>query len=269
MRCLQAVNIHPDIDECAGSTRDALQDLVTSLETISTQSGIVSGVVDNLTRAMTRLSDHRASLIISDSDGYVDYQTRMVECAKNIAKLAGEMVTTAAEIFPAFTFSFGILQASKAPHDTQKLAPLSADLSHKYTQLANDSIGAAAAATNGEVAMRLKEVVQQLGGACVELVQAGGQCLIRKDDIILREIGDCSRNVTEKRCRAFWPRCSLAPVVRKACINAASTVSGIIGDLDTTIMFATAGNLNPENEHESFRDHRENILKRRRVGGGY
>jgi talin len=237
----KAVNIHPDIDECAGSTRDALQDLVTSLETISTQSGIVSGVVDNLTRAMTRLSDHRASLIISDSDGYVDYQTRMVECAKNIAKLAGEM-------------------ASKAPHDTQKLAPLSADLSHKYTQLANDSIGAAAAATNGEVAMRLKEVVQQLGGACVELVQAGGQCLIRKDDIILREIGDCSRNVTEKVSRVLATLQSGSRGTQ-ACINAASTVSGIIGDLDTTIMFATAGNLNPENEHESFADHRENILK--------
>lgn len=47
----------------------------------------------------------------------------------------------------------------------------------------------------------------------------------------------------------------------QACINAASTVSGIIGDLETTIMFATAGNLNPDNENESFADHRENILK--------
>lgn len=47
----------------------------------------------------------------------------------------------------------------------------------------------------------------------------------------------------------------------QACINAASTVSGIIGDLETTIMFATAGNLNPEHEHESFANHRENILK--------
>jgi talin len=47
----------------------------------------------------------------------------------------------------------------------------------------------------------------------------------------------------------------------QACINAASTVSGIIGDLDTTIMFATAGTLHAENENESFADHRENILK--------
>lgn len=47
----------------------------------------------------------------------------------------------------------------------------------------------------------------------------------------------------------------------QACINAASTVSGIIGDLDTTIMFATAGTLHAERENETFADHRENILK--------
>ena len=41
----------------------------------------------------------------------------------------------------------------------------------------------------------------------------------------------------------------------QACINAASTVSGIIGDLDTTIMFATAGSLNTDND-DMFADHR-------------
>lgn len=41
----------------------------------------------------------------------------------------------------------------------------------------------------------------------------------------------------------------------QACITAASAVSGIIADLDTTIMFASAGTLNAENE-ESFADHR-------------
>lgn len=89
----QAVNVHPDIDEFANSTRDTLQELVNNLEVISTQSGIVSGVVDNLTRAITRVSDHRASLIISDGDTYVDYQTRMVECCKDIARIASEMVS--------------------------------------------------------------------------------------------------------------------------------------------------------------------------------
>lgn len=41
----------------------------------------------------------------------------------------------------------------------------------------------------------------------------------------------------------------------QACITAASAVSGIIADLDTTIMFATAGTLNRENA-ETFADHR-------------
>lgn len=41
----------------------------------------------------------------------------------------------------------------------------------------------------------------------------------------------------------------------QACITAASAVSGIIADLDTTIMFASAGTLIPENE-DSFADHR-------------
>lgn len=41
----------------------------------------------------------------------------------------------------------------------------------------------------------------------------------------------------------------------QACITAATAVSGIIADLDTTIMFATAGTLNAEN-NETFADHR-------------
>lgn len=44
----------------------------------------------------------------------------------------------------------------------------------------------------------------------------------------------------------------------QACITAASAVSGIIADLDTTIMFATAGTLNRENS-ETFADHRSVI----------
>lgn len=47
----------------------------------------------------------------------------------------------------------------------------------------------------------------------------------------------------------------------QACITAASAVSGIIADLDTTIMFATAGTLNAEN-NESFADHRSVLLKK-------
>lgn len=53
----------------------------------------------------------------------------------------------------------------------------------------------------------------------------------------------------------------------QACITAASAVSGIIADLDTTIMFATAGTLNRENA-ETFADHRYGSWGQLSGGGG-
>lgn len=58
----------------------------------------------------------------------------------------------------------------------------------------------------------------------------------------------------------------------QACINAAQTVSGIIGDLDTTIMFATSGSLNPPQpqvqqqfQQREFGDHRDVIIRTAKV----
>lgn len=42
----------------------------------------------------------------------------------------------------------------------------------------------------------------------------------------------------------------------QACNEAISTIMGIIGDLETTAMFCTAGALNPEGKPGSFSDHR-------------
>lgn len=41
----------------------------------------------------------------------------------------------------------------------------------------------------------------------------------------------------------------------QACINASSVISGIIADLDTTVMFASTGMLDAE-PGESFSDHK-------------
>jgi len=41
----------------------------------------------------------------------------------------------------------------------------------------------------------------------------------------------------------------------QACINAAETIDGVIADLETTVMFAAAGTLNPE-PGETFANHR-------------
>ncbi|XP_050591616.1 talin-1 isoform X3 [Bombus affinis] len=237
----KAVNLHTEVDETVESMKDALQELQNTLETISTSYGIVTGLIDAISRAMVRLEDHRMSTI-DTVDSYVDYQTRMVEAAKEIARLAQEMST-------------------KSSTDVARLSPLIVDISHKYTQLARDTSGASAAASNADVSARLRASVQELGKACVDIVRAAGTCQMSPGDAYTqREVAEHSKIVTEKVSQVL---AALQAGSRgtQACINAASTVSGIIGDLDTTIMFATAGTLHAENEGDTFADHRENILK--------
>lgn len=243
----KALNIHPEIDESAESTRDALQDLAGTLEQLSTQAGIVTGLLDTITRAMTRVADNRTSVTTSTeitvTDSFVDYQTRMVSCAKEIARVAQEMV-------------------SKSGNDPARLGQLAAELTHQYCKLAADSTGAAMSTTNADVSSRIRTSVQELGRSCLDLVAAGGACQMAPtgDTFAQRDVADSARNVSEKVSQVL---AALQAGSRgtQACINAASTVSGIIGDLDTTIMFATAGTLNAEREDDTFADHRENILK--------
>ncbi|XP_076321982.1 talin-1-like [Tachypleus tridentatus] len=150
---------------------------------------------------------------------------------------------------------------TKSATDVSQLSPLAANISHQYAIVASDSRGAVSATSNSEVASRIRTAVQGLGSACIELTKSAGDCQSNPSDIFCqREVSRSAKSVSEK---VSFVLAALQAGSRgtQACINAASTVSGIIGDLDTTIMFATAGTLNSEIEEECFSDHRENILK--------
>ncbi|KAK7790683.1 hypothetical protein R5R35_008203 [Gryllus longicercus] len=243
----KAVGAHQEVEEAVEATRDALADLGRTLEALATQAGVVRGVLDQITRAMSRVADSRASLHGGDASSeqsFVEFQTRMVQVAKEIARIAQDMTT------------------KSGSGEAARLGPLAAELARRYGQLAQDSVGAAAATANSEVAARLRFGVQELGRASQELVRAGGACQLAPadDEYARRDVADAARTVSEKVSQIL---AALQAGSRgtQACINAASTVSGIIGDLDTTIMFATAGTLHAEDEDKSFADHRENILK--------
>ncbi|XP_065332613.1 talin-2 isoform X2 [Cloeon dipterum] len=236
----KALKIHPDIDEACDASKEALQDLGSSLEKLATQAGIVTGIVESISRSMARITDRRVTHMETNIS-FVDYQTRMVTCAKELARISQEMVGKAGS------------------SDTSRLAPLGGELSRQYAQLASDAGGASSATTNPDVAQRLTSGVQDLGQSCIDLVRSGGNCQ-PGDSFAQREVAEAGRSVSEKVSQVL---AALQAGSRgtQACINAASTVSGIIGDLDTTIMFATAGTLHAEGEGEVFADHREQILK--------
>uniref|UniRef100_A0A452FIW2 Talin 2 n=1 Tax=Capra hircus TaxID=9925 RepID=A0A452FIW2_CAPHI len=110
------------------------------------------------------------------------------------------------------------------------------------------------------IGFQIRTRVQDLGHGCIFLVQkAGALQVCPTDSYTKRELIECARAVTEK-VSLVLSALQAGNKGTQACITAATAVSGIIADLDTTIMFATAGTLNAEN-NETFADHRENILK--------
>ncbi|XP_037955861.1 talin-1 isoform X2 [Teleopsis dalmanni] len=237
----RATHAHPRLDEAIENTREAIQELTQTVEKINAETGVVTGLMEQVNRAITRLTDKRQSLLnASYSDSFVDYQTRMVQRAKEIARLANEM-------------------NSKSSIEPQKLPELSVDMAQQYTQITQDSVGASTTTTSPDVAMRIRNTVIDLGrsvGSMIQSTAAG----TRPDDMTAQnEISRNAREVSEKVAQVL---AALQAGSRgtQACINAAHTVSGIIGDLDTTIMFATAGTLHSDGDG-TFADHREHILQ--------
>ncbi|CAG2163728.1 unnamed protein product [Oppiella nova] len=242
----KASSVHAEIDESSESMKEALQDLLHTLESAATEAGQVTGIIESITKSITKIDERHYSYsttsTLPSGSTYVDYQTRMVNCAKEIARIAQDMV-------------------GKSTTQVAHLSPLAANLSHNYANLANDVNGVIGATSNVEVANRIKGSVQELGTACIDITKSAGQCQANPgDSYSQRELTDNAKMVSEK---VSYVLAALQAGSRgtQACINAASTVSGIIGDLDTTIMFAASGTLNAENENETFADHREAILK--------
>uniref|UniRef100_A0A7N8XY74 Talin 2 n=1 Tax=Mastacembelus armatus TaxID=205130 RepID=A0A7N8XY74_9TELE len=194
----KASHTHDAISEAAQLMKEAVDDIMVTLNEAASEGGMVGGMVESIAESMGRLDEGTPP---EPEGSFVDYQTTMVKFSKAIAITAQEMV-----------------------------------------------------------GFQIKTRVQELGHGCIYLVQkAGALQLSPTDSFSKRELIECARTVTEK-VSLVLSALQAGNKGTQACITAASAVSGIIADLDTTIMFASAGTLNPEND-ESFADHRESILK--------
>uniref|UniRef100_A0A6I8NXF9 Talin 2 n=1 Tax=Ornithorhynchus anatinus TaxID=9258 RepID=A0A6I8NXF9_ORNAN len=194
----KAQHTHDAITEAAQLMKEAVDDIMVTLNEAASEVGMVGGMVDAIAEAMSKLDEGTPP---EPKGTFVDYQTTVVKYSKAIAVTAQEMI-----------------------------------------------------------GFQIKSRVQDLGHGCIFLVQkAGALQICPTDSYTKRELIECARSVTEK-VSLVLSALQAGNKGTQACITAASAVSGIIADLDTTIMFATAGTLNAEN-NESFADHRENILK--------
>ncbi|KAM3609922.1 uncharacterized protein V6R79_022575 [Siganus canaliculatus] len=234
----KACHTHDAISEAAQLMKEAVDDIMVTLNEAASEGGMVGGMVESIAEAMGRVDEGTPP---EPEGSFVDYQTTMVKFSKAIAITAQEMMT-------------------KSVTCPEELGGLASQVTVDYGQLAHQGRLAAATAEPEEVGYQIKTRVQELGHGCIYLVQkAGALQLSPTDSFSKRELIECARAVTEK-VSLVLSALQAGNKGTQACITAASAVSGIIADLDTTIMFASAGTLNPENE-ESFADHRENILK--------
>uniref|UniRef100_A0A8D0MLI8 Talin 1 n=1 Tax=Sus scrofa TaxID=9823 RepID=A0A8D0MLI8_PIG len=238
----QAAHTQEALEEAVQMMTEAVEDLTTTLNEAASAAGVVGGMVDSITQAINQLDEGP----MGEPEGsFVDYQTTMVRTAKAIAVTVQEMVT-------------------KSNTSPEELGPLANQLTSDYGRLASEAKPAAVAAENEEIGAHIKHRVQELGHGCAALVTKAGalQCS-PSDAYTKKELIECARRVSEKVSHVL---AALQAGNRgtQACITAASAVSGIIADLDTTIMFATAGTLNREGA-ETFADHREGILKTAKV----
>ncbi|NXC39756.1 TLN2 protein, partial [Penelope pileata] len=234
----KASHTHDAITEAAQLMKEAVDDIMVTLNEAASEVGMVGGMVDSITEAMSKLDEGTPA----DPKGtFVDYQTTVVKYSKAIAITAQEMMT-------------------KSVTNPEELGGLASQMTNDYGHLALQGRMAAATAEPEEIGFQIKSRVQELGHGCIFLVQkAGALQICPTDSYTKRELIECARAVTEK-VSLVLSALQAGNKGTQACITAASAVSGIIADLDTTIMFATAGTLNAEN-NESFADHRENILK--------
>uniref|UniRef100_A0A8B9PYU5 Talin 1 n=1 Tax=Apteryx owenii TaxID=8824 RepID=A0A8B9PYU5_APTOW len=236
----QAAHTQEALEEAVQMMKEAVEDLTTTLNEAASAAGVVGGMVDSITQAINQLDEGP----VGEPEGsFVDYQTTMVKTAKAIAVTVQEMETS-----------------SGAMVSPNELGILANQLTNDYGQLAQEAKPAALTAENEEIGSHIKRRVQELGHGCAALVTKAGalQCS-PSDAYTKKELIESARKVSEKVSHVL---AALQAGNRgtQACITAASAVSGIIADLDTTIMFATAGTLNRENS-ETFADHREGILK--------
>ncbi|XP_062898877.1 talin-1 [Mobula hypostoma] len=234
----QAAQTQDALEESVQMMKEAVEDLSGTLSDAASAAGVVSGMVDSINQAINKIDENAP---VEPEGSFVDYQTTMVKTAKAIAVTVQEMVT-------------------KSTTNPDELGTLANQLTSDYGQLAQEANPAAITAENEEIGNHIKNRVQELGHNCASLVlKAGSLQCSPSDAFTKKELIECARKVSEKISHVL---AALQAGNRgtQACITAASTVSGIIADLDTTIMFATAGTLNRENE-ETFADHRENILK--------
>jgi talin len=257
-------NLHQTIDENADGTKEVLDDLIQTLEEATAQNGYVTSMVEHLSKALDivdlnvansnetnnfedasvkQRSNNNSELNNLDENQkhmlFVEYQTKIVQLIRQLQHNIKEISIC------------GINELGQnAQHLTQT-----------FNYLIFACKGAMSTCSNKDLAKRIKTTTQELGKSCIDLVNLAGGVQNNSNDKMLRKEFLEQIDAVNKRIFNLTHSFQTSAKGTQACINADNAVNGIVADLNTVIMFATAGTLKSEVEVDSFSNHRESILR--------
>ncbi|KAL7064228.1 hypothetical protein AAHC03_04719 [Spirometra sp. Aus1] len=248
----KSIHLHAPIEDAVRSQIDSCEDLLSAIDSIVTQRDFMEKLMAVLAQSQS-VVDQPAR--VPPDAHFTDYQARMLRLARHM-----EQQTQAAVI------------VSRRADAAAELPPVTNNLAQDYAELCLVSRDASETLPDGRQSDQLRSAVKNVGNATRALIQSAtsGAFATARDGLgrQLAEGSPSQRNLDyaaglmNDRLRELIALLEAQGPGTQACLQGASTVSGIIADLDTTILFASSGTLHPP-IHDDFDVAN---LDRRRVG---
>lgn len=226
------------LDQAIGKVASSLKALTGHLEGASDETGEINQVISDLSRAMNSLNDDDEAL---GADAH--YQ----QFADEVTSIAKDLATTMTDI------------VGKA-RDLDELPALASVVGEKYGRLVRSARGAAATSGEEDVKQSVLESVRALGGSNVRLLDTMKNAVSNPQDPTNRgKISTTARDVSQGVAK-------LVIAVKNGskgllmCQQAIESINDVIADLETAVVFAQAGQLDPTDKADNFNNYKETIL---------
>ncbi|KAL5104483.1 Talin-1 [Taenia crassiceps] len=230
--------IREAVDDGVKAQIDSCEELLSAIEGVASQQSFIA-------KLMAVLEESRA---LVDKPGcapydahFTDYQSRLLRLARHM-----EQQTEAT------------VRAARRPQESisQEMTGLVQNLAQDYAEICMISRDACETIRDPHEAEKLRWAVKNLGQTTRGLIMATVNVAASRPDASLsRGVGakpppclrslDFSAGAMNDRLRELITLLEAQGPGTQACLQGASTVSGIIADLDTTILFASSGTLHP------------------------
>ncbi|EGD80615.1 Tln1 protein [Salpingoeca rosetta] len=193
---------------------------------LTNETGVAAGNLNNINRALDKLELGEAAEFTT-AQNFVDYQDSANKHTRKMATKAQDML-------------------SKALTEPEEVPALATDLTNQLLALISDTTGALKGLPSDKFATQLKGAVRDLGVACSNLVGSAGLLQQRPtDQVAKQEVADSAREVS-RQVQSVVAQLQAGSRGTQACIDACVKVEDTVTDLETTLMFASAGSLMPD-----------------------